>query len=68
MGTTQEEINGAGASATVKVWDILVRVMHWGLVTAFMVAHLSAEEEHHGAHGGHGSGPLEAAPLHELAG
>jgi cytochrome b len=68
METTQEDVNGAGPSATVKVWDILVRVMHWGLVAAFAVAHLSAEEEHHGAYEGHSGGPLEAAPLHELAG
>jgi len=68
METTQEEVNGAGQSATVKVWDILVRVMHWGLVTAFAVAHLSAEEEHHGGHEGQASGPLEAAPLHQYAG
>jgi cytochrome b len=68
METTQEDVNGAGQSATVKVWDILVRVMHWGLVAAFAVAHLSAEEEHHGAHEGHGSGLLETSPLHEYAG
>jgi cytochrome b len=57
---------GAGQPVTVKVWDVLVRMMHWGLVAAFAVSHLSADESEH--HGEHDSGPLEAAPLHELAG
>lgn len=29
--------------ATVKVWDPLVRVFHWGLVTCFAVAWISAD-------------------------
>ena len=30
--------------ATVKVWDLFVRVFHWGLVASFAVAFLSSEE------------------------
>ncbi|PWR03779.1 cytochrome B [Meridianimarinicoccus roseus] len=33
-----------GPSSKVQVWDPLVRVFHWGLVAAFAVAWLSAEE------------------------
>lgn len=31
-------------AASVPVWDILVRVFHWSLASAFCVAYLSAEE------------------------
>ena len=30
--------------ATVKVWDPLVRLFHWGLVVSFVVAWISADE------------------------
>jgi cytochrome b len=41
------------ATATVRVWDPLVRVFHWGLVAAFATAWLTADE---------------IQPVHEVAG
>lgn len=40
-GATQESPSGSGV---VAVWDPLVRVFHWTLVTAFAVAWVSSEE------------------------
>ena len=49
-GAPQPEGTGA---ATVRVWDPLVRVFHWGLVAAFATAWLTADE---------------IQPVHEVAG
>ncbi len=42
-----------GAPGTVRVWDPLIRFFHWGLVAAFAVAWITAEE---------------IQPVHEVAG
>lgn len=42
-----------GPSSKIRVWDTLVRVVHWGLVAAFATAWLTADE---------------LQPVHEIAG
>lgn len=42
-----------GTKGTVRVWDLLIRVFHWGLVAAFATAWLTADE---------------LQPVHEIAG
>ncbi len=38
------EAGGAMPPATVKVWDLLVRVFHWSLATLFLVAYATGDE------------------------
>ena len=35
---------GAPAQATIRVWDPVVRLFHWGLVASFAIAWISADE------------------------
>lgn len=41
-GTT--EAGGARPPATVKVWDLLVRVFHWSLATSFVVTYVTGDD------------------------
>src|SRR5512139_1618689 len=49
MSTHHEVVIGAGGAmppATVKVWDLFVRVFHWSLATLFIVAYATRDEAH----------------------
>ncbi len=53
MKMTDDVSAQVNRAATVRVWDPLVRVFHWGLVAAFATAWLTADE---------------VQPVHEVAG
>lgn len=38
------EAGGVTPPATVKVWDIFVRIFHWSLATLFLTAYVTADE------------------------
>ena len=46
----QEEAQGMDRRITVKVWDPLVRLFHWGVAGGFALAFATSEEELTGVH------------------
>ena len=53
MNARGKNMTETKSAATMRVWDPLVRVFHWGLVAAFATAWLTADE---------------VQPVHEVAG
>lgn len=46
MSTVDNTIGAGGVTppATIKVWDLVVRVFHWSLATLFLTAYLTSED------------------------
>ncbi|MCL2308686.1 MAG: cytochrome b/b6 domain-containing protein [Proteobacteria bacterium] len=44
MSTTNNVTSGGSPAATIKVWDMFVRVFHWSLAALFLMAYVTGDE------------------------